>query len=398
MTTSSSHIMPTYVRFETDFVRGEGMYLFDQDGRRYLDCYAGIAVNGLGHCHPHLVKILQDQAQQLWHVSNLFTIGAQERLGQRLAASCFADYVFFCNSGVEANEGLIKLARGYQSHQGHPEKWRIITTKGAFHGRTLLTLAAANHGPYLEGFGPRIDGFDNVAFGDSDAVKAAITKETAAILIEPIQGDGGINVNSHAYLENLRKIADEHGLLLLMDEVQSGNGRTGKMWAHQWSNITPDAMATAKGIGGGFPLGAILATKKTASGMKPKSHGSTFGGNPLAVAVGNGVLDIIDNDDFLHQVRQTGDALKTCLEQKVAAYPNHFREVRGIGLMQGLVCQPDIAAQDMIMAFMAQGLLTVTAAQNVIRFLPPLIMTQAHINEASQSIDAALISEQKKAV
>jgi acetylornithine/N-succinyldiaminopimelate aminotransferase len=380
--------MNTYARSPIAMERGEGVYLWDTTGRRYLDFYAGIAVNSLGHAHPHLVKALQDQAAKLWHTSNLYTIPEGERLAKRLTESSFADRVFFTNSGVEALEGLIKLARRYQSVSGHPERYRVITVDGAFHGRSLATIAAANNKKYLDGFGPKVDGFDNVPFGNMNMLRDAITPETGAILLEPVQGEGGIRPATLDYLKQLRQTADEYGLLLILDEVQSGNGRTGKMWAHEWADIKPDAIATAKGIGGGFPMGAILSTEAAAQGLTPGTHGTTFGGNPLAMAVGNAVMDVIQAPGFLEGVEKTGQYFWSRLEDLVARHPTVFSTARGAGLMQGLVCQPDVSNLKVIDALREAGLLTVGAGENVIRLLPPLIVTEAQIDEAIALIDA----------
>ena len=379
---TDSAVMKTYARFPGAIVRGEGVYLFDADGRRYLDFYAGIAVNSLGHCHPHLVAKLKEQMETLWHVSNVFRIEPQEKLAKRLCANSFADVAFFTNSGVESIEGLVKLARRYQSASGHPERWRVITVEGAFHGRSLATIAAANNPKYLDGFGPKVDGFDNVPFGNMNEVRNAITQETAAILVEPIQGEGGIRPADMQYLRDLRAAADEFGLLLILDEIQSGNGRTGKMWAHEWADIKPDAIATAKGLGGGFPVGAIMATHEAAKGMVPGVHGTTFGGNPLAMAAANAVLDVLQEDGFLDQVVRMADLLRGRLEKLVADNDHVFAEIRGGGLMLGLRCVDGVSNGDVINALRAVGLLTVGAGENVVRLLPPLTITEDHIDEA----------------
>lgn len=381
-TSNESSVMNTYARVPIAFERGEGVYLWDTDGRRYLDFYAGIAVNCVGHSHPHLVEALKAQAEKLWHTTNLFQIPAGETLARRLTDSSFADRVFFCNSGVEALEGLIKLARRYHANGGDDNRWKVITVDGAFHGRSLATISAANNPKYLDGFGPKVEGFESVPFGDMNALRAAIGPETAAILLEPIQGEGGIRPAALRYLKELRAAADEFGLLLILDEVQSGNGRTGKMWAHEWADIKPDALATAKGIGGGFPMGAILATEEAARGLTPGVHGTTFGGNPLAMAVGNAVLDILLAPGFLDQVQRVGVYFWDRLEELVAAHPAVFDRVRGAGLMQGLVCAADVPSGDFIGALRDNGLLTVGAAENTIRLLPPLIVEEAHIDEA----------------
>jgi len=378
-------VMPTYGRYDVAFERGEGVYLIAEDGRRFLDFAAGIAVNSLGHAHPHLVKALQDQAAKLWHVSNLYRSPAQEKLAERLVAASFADTVFFCNSGVEAVEGAIKLCRRYHAVGGNPQRWRIITFDGAFHGRTLSALAAANNPKYLDGFGPKVDGFDNVAFNNLNEVRAAITDETAAILIEPVQGEGGIRKADQQFMKDLRTVCDEFGLLLFLDEVQCGMGRTGKLFAHEWAEIEPDVVASAKGIGSGFPMGAILAKEEAARGMVPGVHGTTFGGNALAMAVGNAVMDVMLDDGFMERVQERGEALYGRLSAIVKMFPEIFRSVRGAGLMLGLECA--VPAGDLVGKLREGGLLTVPAAENVVRILPPLTIEQSHIDEAASIIE-----------
>jgi len=377
--------MPTYARSPYAFERGEGAYLYTADGRRYLDFASGIAVNALGHSHPHLVAALTAQAQKLWHVSNLYRIPEGERLAARLTEATFADRVFFSNSGAEAVEGMIKLARRYQHQAGHPERTRIITCAGAFHGRTLATLAAAGNPKYLEGYGPPVEGFDQVAFGNLNELRAAIGGQTAAILVEPVQGEGGVRPASLEYLRALRATCDEFGLLLLFDEVQCGLGRTGKFLAHEWAGIAPDAAALAKGLGGGFPIGALLATEKAAAPMTVGSHGSTFGGNPLAMAVGNAVLDVILADGFLEQVDRRARRLWDRLEELVARHPKVLAEVRGAGLLLGLRCV--VPNGEMVTRLREHGLLTAAAAENVVRILPPLIIDDSHIGEAIGILD-----------
>ncbi|NMM45370.1 aspartate aminotransferase family protein [Rhodospirillaceae bacterium KN72] len=391
-----SAVMNTYARSPIAFDRGEGVYLWDTDGRRYLDFYAGIAVNSLGHAHPHLVAALKAQAEKLWHVANLYTIPEGEKLAKRLTENSFADRVFFTNSGVEALEGLIKLARRYHAAGGNPERYRVVTVEGAFHGRSLATIAAANNKKYLDGFGPKVDGFDNVPFGNMNALRDAIGPETAAILLEPIQGEGGIRAADLDYLRQLRAAADEFGILLILDEVQSGNGRTGKMWAHEWAGIEPDAIATAKGIGGGFPMGAILAKEEAARGLTPGTHGTTFGGNPLAMAVGNAVLDVIGEPGFMERVEKVGDYLWDKMAGLVAKHPTVFAGQRGAGLMQGLACQPDVSNLEFLNALREAGLLTVGAGENVIRLLPPLIVEEKHVDEAAAIIDTVAGQWSKK--
>lgn len=377
-----SAVMPTYARYNVSIERGEGVYVFDTDGRRYLDFGAGIAVACVGHCHPHLVEALKKQAETIWHCSNLYNIPEQDRLAERLVANSFADAVFFNNSGSEAVELAVKTARRYHAETGHPERYRVISVEGAFHGRSLAMLAAGRQEKHLQGFGPIVDGFDQVAFGNLNEMRGAITPETAAILVEPIQGEGGIRPMDPAYLRSLREIADEFGLLLLMDEVQSGVGRTGKLFAHEWSGITPDVMALAKGLGGGFPLGACLATERVAATMTAGSHGSTYGGNPLACAVGNAVLDIILEDGFLTSVDKVATKFAGELQKLVSEYPTLFEQVRGQGLMRGLRCVEEGSNGAFVKGMMENGLLAVPAGDNVVRFVPPLIITEDQVGEA----------------
>jgi acetylornithine/N-succinyldiaminopimelate aminotransferase len=373
-------VMPTYSRWDVAVDHGEGPYLWATDGRKFLDFTSGIAVTGLGHCHPHLVEALQAQATKLWHTSNLFQIPGQERLAQRLVANCFADTVFFGNSGAEACELAIKVARKYQSATGHPERYRVIGCEGSFHGRTFATLAAAGNEAYLKGFGPPMDGFDHVAFDNLNEMRAKVGPETAAIFVEPVQGEGGVRAPSLGYLKGLREIADEFGLLLLYDEVQSGMGRTGKLFAHEWEGVTPDVMAIAKALGGGFPIGACLATEKAAVGMVPGTHGSTFGGNPLGVAAGNAVLDVMLAPGFFAHAEAMGRVLRGRLQDLVRAYPKLFSEVRGAGLLLGVKCV--VPAGDFVAKLRQNGLLCLTAGENVWRILPPLIITEREIGEA----------------
>jgi acetylornithine/N-succinyldiaminopimelate aminotransferase len=385
-------VMPTYARADLAFERGEGPYLYSTDGRRFLDFCGGIAVDVLGHAHPHLVECLQEQAGKLWHVSNLYRIPGQEQLAERLTETSFADLVFFCNSGAEAVEGGLKLCRKYHSANGNPERWRIIACSDSFHGRTLATIAAANNEKHTDGFGPQTEGFDTVPFGNLNVLRTAITGETAGILVEPIQGEGGIHPADMDYLRGLRQVADEFGLLLFFDEVQCGIGRTGKLWAHEWAGITPDVMAIAKGLGGGFPVGAFLATSEAAKGMTAGTHGSTFGGNPLAMAVGNAVLDVLLEDGFLAHVEQIGRYLTDKLADLVSRHGAVFTDARGSGLMQGVVCGPDFGAisnklTDEGLLTVDEGLLTVGAAGNVIRLLPPLIIEESHVDEAVAIMD-----------
>ncbi|WP_275788309.1 aspartate aminotransferase family protein [Pararhizobium gei] len=377
----------TYARAPLRFERGEGVWLIAEDGTRYLDFAAGVAVNSLGHAHPHLVSALKDQADKVWHLSNLYEIPGQESLSRRLTEATFADKVFFTNSGAEALECAIKTARRYHFSKGHPEKFHIITFEGAFHGRTLATIAAGGQEKYLEGFGPKAPGFYQVPFGDMSALKDAITEETAAILIEPIQGEGGIRVVPKEFMQELRSLCDEYGLLLILDEVQCGIGRTGKLFAHESAGITPDIMAVAKGIGGGFPLGACLATAEAASGMVAGTHGSTYGGNPLAMAVGNAVLDIVLADDFLTHVRDVTLVLRQGLASLADRFPDIIEEIRGEGLMLGIKAK--IPSADLLKAIRAQHLLAVPAGENVIRLLPPLVTTAQEAREGLARLERA---------
>ena len=377
----------TYNRVPLRFERGEGVWLTTEGGDRYLDFAAGIAVNSLGHAHPHLVEALKEQADKLWHLSNLYDIPGQERLARRLTEATFADKVFFTNSGAEALECAIKTARRYQYAKGHPERFHIITFEGAFHGRTLATIAAGGQPKYLEGFGPKVEGFDQVPFGDLDALKSAITDATAAILIEPIQGEGGLRLASRDFLKTLRQLCDEHGLLLILDEVQSGLGRTGKLFAHEWAGVTPDIMAVAKGIGGGFPLGACLATDEAATGMKAGTHGTTYGGNPLAMAVGNAVLDVVLADGFLDHVRDVSLVFRQGLEALKDRFPGVIEEIRGDGLMLGI--RTKVPNADLLMAMRDEHILGVLAGDNVIRLLPPLVVTAEEAREGIARIERA---------
>jgi len=373
-------VMPTYGRIDIAFERGEGVYLYATDGRRYIDLAAGIATNSLGHAHPHLVKVLQDQAAKLWHVSNLYNIPEQQRLADRLVANSFADTVFFCNSGAEALEGAIKLARKHHYAAGDEKRDGVVACTKAFHGRTLATLSAGDNEAYRTGFGPRPGGFQHVAFGNMNEMRAAMDDTVAAILVEPVQGEGGINVADTDYLNELRVVADEFGALLVFDEVQCGMGRTGKLWAHEAANIKPDVMALAKGLGGGFPVGAVLATEKAASGMVPGTHGSTYGGNPLAVSVANAVLDVMLEEGFLDEVAAKGDYFMGRLAKIAAANPKVLKGVRGKALMIGLECE--VTNADLQTKLRDAGILAVGAADNVLRFLPPLTITRDEIDEA----------------
>jgi acetylornithine/N-succinyldiaminopimelate aminotransferase len=384
----SPAVMPTYARQDVVFERGEGAWLISTSGDRYLDFASGVAVNALGHAHPRLVAALTGQAEKLWHCSNLYRIAGQERLAERLCEATFADKVFFSNSGAEACEGAIKLARRYHFASGHPERWRIVTFKGAFHGRTLATIAAAGNEKYLEGFGEPAPGFDLVPFGDLEATEKAIGPHTAAIMVEPVQGEGGVRVGSNEFLRALRALCDEHGLLLVLDEVQCGMGRTGKLFAHEWAGITPDVMAVAKGIGGGFPVGCFMATSEAAKGMVAGTHGSTYGGNPLAMAVGNAVVDAVLEPGFLDRVRDMGLRLKQELARVKDENPGVVEEVRGSGLLAGLKVKPPMG--EVVAACTAEKLLTVGAGENVVRLLPPLNVTEAEISEAVDRLSRAL--------
>ena len=383
----NSHLLPTYARADLAFERGEGAWLFTAEGERYLDFTAGVAVNALGHAHPHLVKALTEQAHKVWHVSNLYRIPEGEVLADRLCAASFADTVFFQNSGAEALECAIKMARKYQSASGKPERYRLITFEGAFHGRTLATIAAAGNKKYLEGFGPPIDGFDLVPFGDLDAVKRAIGPETAGILIEPIQGEGGVRVAASNFLRALRQLCDHHDLLLIFDEVQTGIGRTGELFAYQRCGVAPDIMGLAKALGGGFPLGACLATAEAGKGMIAGSHGSTFGGNPLAMTVASAVLDVVLAPGFLDRVRRNALVLKQKLAAIQDRYPSVIAEIRGEGLLIGL--HAVAPSSELVDEFRAQKLITVAAGDNVVRLLPPLIITEAEVADAARRIESA---------
>jgi acetylornithine/N-succinyldiaminopimelate aminotransferase len=384
---ATSSILPVYARAELAFERGDGAWLVTTDGRRFLDFGGGIAVNALGHSHPHLVAALTEQAGKVWHISNLYQNPDGERLARRLTDATFADVVFFSNSGAEALEAAIKMARKYHSANGQPERFRIVTFEGAFHGRTLATIAAGGQKKYLEGFGPKVEGFDQVPFDDDEALTAAITPDTGAILIEPIQGEGGIRPVSNERLRALRALCDERGLLLILDEVQSGVGRTGKLFAHEWAGIQPDIMAIAKAIGGGFPMGACLATAEAAKGMVPGTHGTTFGGNPLAMAVGNAVLDVVLEPGFFESVRQNGLLLKQRLAELKDHHPAVIAEIRGEGMMLGL--RLHVPNTDLVRATQAEGLLTIAAGDNVVRLLPPLIVSESEIGEAVARLDRA---------
>jgi acetylornithine/N-succinyldiaminopimelate aminotransferase len=382
-----SHLLPTYARVDLAFERGEGAWLFTADGERYLDFTSGVAVNALGHAHPRLVSALEDQARKVWHVSNLYRIPEGERLADRLCEATFADTVFFQNSGAEAIECSIKMARKYQSANGKPERFRIVTFEGAFHGRTLAALAATGNKKYLDGFGPPVDGFDQVPYGDLEAVKKAIGPQTGAILVEPIQGEGGVRVPPSAFLRGLRTLCDQHGLLLIFDEIQTGFARTGDLFVYQRAGVEPDIMPVAKALGSGFPVGACLATAEAGKGMTAGTHGSTFGGNPLAMAVGNAVLDVMLAPGFIEHVRDMSLKLKQRLAEIRDHHASVVAEVRGEGLLMGLRMVPP--SSEMVDELRNEKMITVAAGDNVVRLLPPLIISETEIAEAVARIDRA---------
>jgi acetylornithine/N-succinyldiaminopimelate aminotransferase len=383
----ASHLLPTYARVDLAFERGEGAWLIATNGERYLDFTSGVAVNALGHAHPQLIAAISEQVRKLSHVSNLYRIPEAERLAERLCDASFAEVVFFANSGAEAMECAIKMARKYQSASGKPERFRIITFEGAFHGRTLATLAAGGQKKYLDGFGPVVEGFDQVPFGDLQATKRAVGPETAAILIEPIMGEGGVRVVPHEFLRALRQLCDRHDLLLIFDEVQTGLGRTGELFAYQRTGVTPDIMALAKALGGGFPIGACMATAEAGKGMTAGTHGSTFGGNPLAMAAGNAVLDVMLADGFLERVQRTALVFKQKLAQIKDRFPSVVAEVRGEGLLVGLRAM--VPSSDLVDELRAEKMITVAAGDNVVRLLPPLIVSEEEIAEAARRIERA---------
>lgn len=378
-------LMPVYAKADIYFERGEGTYLFDDKGQRYLDFVGGIAVASLGHAHPYIAQALKEQADKLWITSNIFKTHGSEKLAKRLVDLTFADTVFFQNSGVEAWECGVKVVRKYFSSIGQPQRYRIITFQGCFHGRTMAAIAASKAEKMVKGFGPMMDGFDQVSWGNLNELRAAITEETAAIHIEPVLGEGGMKPASPEFLQELRRICDEFGLLLYFDEIQCGMGRTGKLFAHEWAGITPDVMCIAKALGNGFPIGACLATAKAAQGMVVGTHGSTYGGNPLATAVGNAVLDVMLKPGFFADVIRKGEYFKEKLEGLIKRYPKVFTGHRGKGLMQGLVCVP--VNTDVVKALREEKFLALAASENVVRFVPPLIITEQHIDEAVSIID-----------
>ena len=379
--------MATFARVDLAFERGEGVWLVTKDGERYLDFTSGVAVNALGHAHPHLVGALTEQAQKLWHVSNLYEIPEAERVARRLCDASFADVVFFCNSGAEAVEGAIKTARKYQAVSGRPERYRIVTFEGAFHGRTLATLAAGGQKKYLDGFGPPVEGFDQVVLDDLAAVKAAIGEQTAAIMIEPLMGEGGVRTVAPSFLKALRELCDQNGLALIFDEVQTGMGRTGELFAYQRTGVNPDIMALAKALGGGFPVGAVLATSEAAKGMTAGTHGSTFGGNPLAMSAANATLDVMLAPGFFDHVKRMGILFKQRLAEIKDRYPSLIAEVRGEGLLIGL--RAVVPAGELVNAIRGEKMLTVAAGDNVVRLLPPLIISEQEIAEGVTRLDRA---------
>jgi acetylornithine/N-succinyldiaminopimelate aminotransferase len=386
-------VLPTYNRAAVSFERGVGARAYTADGVDYLDFGAGVAVNSCGHAHPHLVQALSEQASKIWHTSNIYQMPGQTKLAERLIAHSFADTVFFCNSGTEATELAIKMARKFHYVNGAPERIEIITFEGAFHGRTLAALAAGGQEKYLEGFGPKAAGFVQLPFSDHQALEAAIGPNTAAIYIEPVQGEGGIRPVPHQCLRGLRELCDRNGILLMFDEIQCGIGRTGKLFAHEWAGITPDIVAVAKGIGGGFPLGAVLATENAAKGMVAGTHGSTFGGNPLATAVGNAVLDVVLADGFLDNVLRQSINLKQKLERLKDLHPTIIEDVRGSGLMMGIKCK--VANTALQKAALDEKLLIIGAGDNVVRLLPPLIVTDADVTEAVNKLERACVALEK---
>ena len=387
-----SALLPNYARADLAFERGEGAWLYTVDGRRLLDFGSGIATASLGHGHPHLVKTIAEQAAKVMHVSNLYRIPQAERLAQRLVDATFADSVFFCNSGAEANEGMIKMMRRTMYDAGKGERFRFIVFEGAFHGRTLATLAATGNTKYLEGFGPVVEGFDQVPFNNMNAVRNAVGPATAGIIVEPVQGEGGVRPADMQFLRDLRAMCDEFGIILGMDEVQSGMGRTGKLFAHEWSGITPDVMSVAKGIGGGFPLGAVLAKEQFAKALKPGTHGTTFGGNPLACAAGNAVLDVVLAPGFLEDVERKGRKLRAALDALAREFPQVYEDARGMGLLQGLKCV--IPVGEVQAACVAEGLMAITAGENVLRLAPPLVVTDADLDEAIAMLRRATLRAQ----
>ncbi|MBL6664617.1 MAG: aspartate aminotransferase family protein [Rickettsiales bacterium] len=390
----SSKLLPIHKRFDIAFSHGKGVYLYDKDNNKYLDFGAGIAVNALGHCHPNLVKAIQEQSQKLWHVSNIYCVNELNNYAESLVKQTFADYVFFCNSGAEAIECAIKTIRKHFYTKGQPEKNRIITFKGAFHGRTIATISAANNPQYLEGFGPELPGFDSAEFNNIESVKNAINKNTAGILIEPIQGERGIRPANQKFLQELRAIANEHDLLLAFDEVQCGMGRTGSLFAYEHYKVIPDIVSTAKAIGGGFPLGACLSTKEASNGMTYGAHGTTYGGNPLAMATAKAVLDTINNENLLEKIKENSKTLFNELEKLKNQFPKIINEIRGVGYMIGIRLNDSHLNTDLVSDLIKNKLLTIPAGDNVVRLLPPLIITKDHIEEAITKLRECFVIEQ----
>ncbi|MES2473726.1 MAG: aspartate aminotransferase family protein [Pseudomonadota bacterium] len=390
-------LLPTYNRTDVAFVRGEGSYLFAEDGKRYLDFGAGIAVNAFGHANPKLIGALTEQAGKLWHTSNLYRVPGQESLSRKLVDNTFADTVFFTNSGTEAIELAVKMARRYHFVNGAPERFHIVSFEGAFHGRSMAAINAGGNEKYLEGFGPRMPGFDQVPLGDLDALKKIIGPQTGALIIEPLQGEGGVRPATPEFLRALRKLCDDHGMLLIFDEIQTGVGRTGKFFAYDWLGFAPDIMTVAKGIGGGFPLGGVLATAEAAKGMTVGTHGTTYGGNPLAMAVGNAAIDIVLAPGFLDHVNRIANYLHQQLGALVAGHPDLFETVRGQGLMIGVKMKTPSA--DFIAAARANGLVVLPAGDNVVRLLPPLTLSEDEAREGMELLNktASQLDAQKAA-
>jgi acetylornithine/N-succinyldiaminopimelate aminotransferase len=395
MSGAESHILPVYSPPDLNLVRGEGCWVWDDKGDKYLDCIAGIAVNALGHAPPVLVKALAEQAQKLWHTSNMFKVAGQETLAAKYVANSFADVVFFTNSGTEAIEGSLKTARKYHTANGHPERIDVIGFEGSFHGRSYAAINASGNPSYLEGFGPRLPGFIQAPFGDLDAVKQLVGPTTAAIILEPVQGEGGVRAASDEYLRGLRKIADDNDALLIFDEVQSGAGRTGKLWAHEWAGVTPDIMAVAKGVGGGFPMGAFMATREAAKGMVKGVHGTTFGGNPLAMAVGNACFDELSKPEFLERVNVVANHLTQALEGVKDRHPDLVVELRGKGLLRGLKLKID--PKDVQAKLRERKVLVGVAGDNVLRFAPPLIIDESQVRHAVDVLDGVLAAQMAEA-
>ncbi len=395
MSAAESHILPVYAPPEQIFVRGEGCWIWDEQGTKYLDCIAGIAVNALGHAAPVLQKALAEQAAKLWHTSNMFKVKGQEELAAKYVRDSFADVVFFTNSGTEAIEGALKTARKYHTANGNPERIDIIGFEGSFHGRSYAAINASGNPNYLEGFGPRLPGFLQAKYNDFESVKALVGPTTAAIIIEPVQGEGGVRAAAEDFLRGLRKLADDNGFLLIFDEVQSGAGRTGKMWAHEWPGVTPDIMAVAKGVGGGFPMGAFLATREASKGMVKGVHGTTFGGNPLAMAVGNACYDELSKPEFLERVQKIGNHLGQALESVKDRHPDLVIETRGKGLLRGLKLRID--PKPIQARLRDRKVLVGVAGDNVLRLAPPLIIDEAQVSQAIDAIDAVLAAQMSEA-